>query len=151
MTYEITEAPAVPLLGHVEKIKIVEQALLGCADVAVLPVKHHVGEVKGVYLREGRIKADKYVLGHRHTTPHYMVILKGRMLMAEDDRVTEMGPGIYLCSPGRRKLAKTLEEVWGFNIMGTDQTSIPELEEELVITSDLYKEWLLLQKPVLVE
>lgn len=134
-----------------EKVKAVEHALLSAADVADLPVKHHVGEVKGVYLREGHIKADKYVLGHRHNTRHYLVIIKGRMLMAENDRVTEMGPGIYLCEPNVRKLAKTLEDVWGFNIMGTDKLEISEIDEELVVTSSLYKEWKLLQEsPALV-
>ena len=120
----------------------VEQAMLFEMDGEDLPVTHHVGEVKGIYLREGRMKRGHYILGHKHKTKHYMVIFSGKMRFLDGDKVvTITGPAVFTCEPNARKLLYILEEVHGMNIMATDLTDVAAIEDELVEKSDLYTEW----------
>lgn len=137
----MSEALAVQKATQNAVVGAVEQAVYRLCEMTEIPVTHHVGHAEGIYLREGRIPADRYVIGDKHLTRHYMVIIKGRMRMLDGDTVVEVGPGVIACEPGVHKLAYTLEEVWGINIMSTPLTDIASIEASLVEKSDLRREW----------
>jgi hypothetical protein len=127
------------------EIALMEKLMLASSDVQDIPVTHYLNEVKGIYMREGKVKADRYVLGDRHKTRHYMILFSGTMRMVNGDKVEEItGPNVILCEPNIRKLAYTVTDIHGINVMATDEVDVASIEQDLIEKSDTYNQWKLL-------
>lgn len=100
-------------------------------EQADCPVVHHFGP--GVYIRELRMKAGIFAIGHRQKFEHMNVLLKGRVLMLQNDgsTVEAVAPLMFIGKPGR-KMGYVLEDVVWQNIYATDVRDVSTLESMLL-------------------
>jgi hypothetical protein len=124
-----------------QSIEQVEALLLGHPKAIDIPLVHHVGEVKNVYMREAFFPANTFAIGHKHTTRHYNILLSGRMRVMNGDKVKEIiAPAVFIGEPGVRKVAFFVEDTRWLNVMSAEPTTIPELEALLIEKSETFKE-----------
>lgn len=111
-----------------------ESALLEQEQVEC-PLVHRFAP--GVYLREVFMPAGTFVLGHRHNTEHFNIVLKGRArVLIDGDMVEEISaPYTFASKPGVRKVLYVLEDMVWQTVHPTDETDIEKLESELVSPS----------------
>ena len=95
------------------------------------PVVHHFGP--GLYVREVRIPAGAFAVGHHQCREHLNVFLQGRVLMLGEDGTTRelVAPMIFTGQPGR-KMGLILEDVVWQNIYATDERDVEALEAMLL-------------------
>ena len=103
-----------------------ERIMLGMEQVEC-PVIHHFGP--GIYIRELSMKAGTMAIGHHQKHEHVNVLLKGRVLMVQDDGSTRevAAPLMYVGKPGR-KIGLVLEDMVWQNIYATTETDIEVIE-----------------------
>lgn len=108
-------------------------------DQASCPVNHYFGP--GIYIREVSMAAGLFAIGHKQTTEHMNVMLKGRVLMLQDDGSTvEMAaPLMFIGKPGR-KMGYILEDVVWQNIYPTDVRDVQVLESMFLDKSPAWQE-----------
>lgn len=138
----------------IDPIEKIEKAMLDAPPCGIdIPITHHLAEVDQVYMRECAIPAGSFVLGHRHKTRHYNILLSGRMRILMDGKVQEMtGPGkIFVSEAGIRKLAFFPEDSRVLNIHCAATTNLDELEALLIEKSDTFKEHALQQEAILLK
>lgn len=122
-----TDLAASAMRGLMSKgLEHAERALLA-QEQADCPVTHYFGP--GVYIRELRMKAGIFAIGHRQKHQHMNVLLKGRVLMLKNDgsAVEVSAPLTFVGEPGR-KMGYVLEDVVWQNIYATDVRDVPTLE-----------------------
>lgn len=109
-----------------EFIERAEAKMLGM-EQASCEVIHRFGP--GLYIRELRMKAGTFAIGHRQTTKHMNVMLCGRAIMLNPDGSTTelIAPQTFVSEPGR-KIGYIVEDIVWQNIYATDKTDIDELE-----------------------
>lgn len=108
-------------------IEQAERAMLAHQQ-ADCPVTHHFGP--GIYIRELRMKAGIFAIGHRQKHQHMNVLIKGRVLMLQNDgsTVEVAAPLTFVGEPGR-KMGYVLEDVVWQNVYATDVRDVPTLED----------------------
>jgi hypothetical protein len=96
-------------------------------EQAPCDVVHRFGP--GIYIREVRMCADTYAIGHAQKTEHLNVFIKGRVTMVNGDGTeTELvAPLTFVGKPGR-KVGYIHEDVIWQNIYATEETDIEKLE-----------------------
>jgi len=96
-------------------------------EQADCPVTHHFGP--GIYIRELRMKAGVFAIGHRQKYQHMNVLLKGRVLMLQNDgsTVEVCAPATFVGQPGR-KMGYVLEDVVWQNVYATNVRDVDTLE-----------------------
>jgi hypothetical protein len=106
-----------------------ERFALGLDQVGC-QVAHHFGP--GVYMRECRIPAGAFVVGHRHRFSHTNILLQGCMAFRQDDDPITVvrAPFLYVAKPGR-KMGLAREDVVWMNVFSTTETDIDALERAL--------------------
>jgi len=94
----------------------------------------------GLYIRELHAYKGTLIVGHEQKTTHFNVMLKGRiLLMNEDGSSTELiAPQSFTAKSGR-KVAYVLEDMIWQNIYPTTETDIEKLEETYLNKSDNWK------------
>lgn len=96
------------------------------------PVTHNFAP--DIYIREIFMPADTVVIGHKHLTEHFNVILKGKCRVMIGDVVEELtAPCTFVSGAGAQKIVNVLEDcIW--------QTvhSNPENEKDVNKLSDMY-------------
>lgn len=117
LKHDLTEANIYNVIG---KMMTCEQA--DC------PVTHHFGP--NIYIREVRIKAGVFSIGHYQKTEHLNYMVKGKVLMLQEDGTTKevSAPYLYTAKPGR-KIGLILEDMVWWNIYSTSETNVEALEE----------------------
>ena len=131
MTTELTitkDLAVATLRGLMSKgIDEAEQAMLSL-EQADCPVVHYFGP--GIYIRELRMRAGIFAIGHRQKHDHMNVLVKGRVLMLADDgsTVEVAAPKTFTAGPGR-KMGYVLEDVIWQNVYATDVRDVPTLED----------------------
>jgi len=103
------------------------------------PVRHIFGA--GVYIRELSAPAGTFLIGHMQKTAHMNVMVKGRVLMLNDDGsigIREAGFTGEL--QAGRKIGMVLEDMVWQNIYPTDETDVEILEETYLDKSEYSKE-----------
>lgn len=127
------------LTAPVDATEQIEAQLLQLPQVEC-PVLHHFGP--GVYIREVRMPAGTFAIGHRQKEPHLNVLLSGKVAMLGEDGVPRVvsAPLMYSGSPGR-KMGYILEDVVWQNIYSTDETNIEKLEERFLDKSNASKDF----------
>jgi hypothetical protein len=115
-----------------------ENAMLS-HEQADCPVVHRFGP--GVYIRELRMAAGVLAVGHRQKQQHMNVLIKGRVLMLQEDGSTAeiAAPLTFVGQPGR-KMGYVLEDVIWQNIYATDVTDVPTLESMFLDKSQAWEE-----------
>ena len=88
----------------------------------------------GLYIREVRIPAGTFAIGHEQRLEHMNVFVKGavRMLNADGTTTDMVAPMTFVGKPGR-KCGLILEDMIWQNIYATDVTDIDELEATYLI------------------
>lgn len=104
----------------------IEQRMLSM-DQADCPVRHYFS--KGIYIREVRLPAGIFAIGHEQKFAHMNVMISGKVRMLNDDGSTTdlIAPMTFVGKPGR-KIGLIVEDVVWQNIYPTDETDIETLE-----------------------
>lgn len=132
-----TDLAASAMRGLMSKgIEQAECAMLA-HEQADCPVVHYFGP--GIYIRELRMKAGIFAIGHRQKHQHMNVLIKGRVLMLQNDgsTVEVSAPMTFVGQPGR-KTGYVLEDVVWQNIYATNERDVPTLERMFL---DKSMEW----------
>lgn len=98
------------------------------------PVTHNFAP--DIYIREIFMPADTVVIGHKHLTEHFNVILKGKCRVMIGDVVEELtAPCTFVSGAGAQKIVNVLEDcIWQTVHSNTDnETDIETLESRYVI------------------
>jgi len=98
------------------------------------PVTHNFAP--DIYIREIFMPADTVVIGHKHLTEHFNVILKGKCRVMIGDVVEELtAPCTFVSGAGSQKIVNVLEDcIWQTVHSNTDnETDIETLESRYVI------------------
>jgi hypothetical protein len=76
------------------------------------PVTHNFAP--DIYIREIFMPADTVVIGHKHLTEHFNVILKGKCRVMIGDVVEELtAPCTFVSGAGSQKIVNVLEDcIW---------------------------------------
>lgn len=106
-------------------------------EQADCPVVHHFGP--GIYVRELHMKAGIFAIGHRQRFQHINILIKGRVLMLQNDgsTVEVSAPMTFVGEPGR-KMGYVLEDVIWQNVYATEVRDVPTLERMFL---DKSMEW----------
>lgn len=134
-----TDLAASAMRGLMSKgIENAEQFMLS-HEQADCPVVHHFGP--GVYIRELRMKAGIFAIGHRQKHQHMNVLIKGRVLMLQNDgsTVEVSAPLTFVGEPGR-KMGYVLEDVVWQNIYATEVRDVITLEDMFLDKSMAWEE-----------
>ena len=124
-------------------LELAEAVMLQQPQVAC-PVVHHFGP--GIYIREVFLPAGAWAIGHRQKYPHVNVMLKGRVVVLNEDGSTSelQAPLMFVGQPGR-KVGHVLEDVVWQNIYATDETDVEKLEAHFL---DKSPTWTLNQQQI---
>jgi quercetin dioxygenase-like cupin family protein len=96
-----------------------------------LPLKHLFAP--GVYYREITMPKGKVVLGKKHKTTHFNIVLTGHVTVCIGDELADLiAPCVFISEAGVQKLLYMHEETRWATIHPTDETNIEKLEELLV-------------------
>lgn len=127
-------------------IENAERAMLA-REQAECPVTHHFGP--GIYIRELRMKAGIFAIGHRQKHQHMNALIKGKVLMLQNDgsTVEVCAPLTFVGQPGR-KMGYVLEDVVWQNIYATDVRDVDILESMFLDKSMAWEEADLLRAQV---
>ena len=116
-----------------EKVQRLEKHFLK-EKQADCPVTHHFGP--NIYIREVRIPAGTFSIGHYQKTEHLNIMLAGRVTMVnEDGSHTELtAPQTFVAKPGR-KIGYIHEDLIWQNVYATSETDIEKLEDMFLLKS----------------
>lgn len=108
-------------------------------EQAYCPVVHHFGP--GIYIREVSMSAGLLAIGHRQTKEHVNIMLKGRVLMLQEDGTTKelVAPLMFTGKPGR-KIGYILEDVVWQNIYATEERDVEVLESMFLDKSAVWQD-----------
>lgn len=108
-------------------------------EQADCPVRHYFGD--GFCIREVRMKAGTFAIGHIQNFPQMNVFIKGKVLMLNPDgtkRVLE-APATFM-GPAGRKVGYILEDVIWQNIWPTTETDIEKIEAHFLTKKESFLE-----------
>jgi hypothetical protein len=108
-------------------------------EQAYCPVVHHFGP--GIYIREVSMAAGLFAIGHMQTQEHVNVMLKGRVLMLNEDGSTKelVAPLMFTGKPGR-KIGYIFEDVVWQNIYATEERDVEVLESMFLDKSAVWQD-----------
>lgn len=103
------------------------------------PITHRFAP--GIYIREVKMPAGSYVIGHHHKTPHLNIMLSGCLTILNDDgSKTELkAPQTFIANTGR-KIAYIHEDVIWQNVFATDERDVATLDDMFLDKSDAWLE-----------
>lgn len=111
-------------------------ALKDCEQVE-MPLTHRFSP--GIYIREIFMPAGTFVIGHKHKTQHFNIILSGRARVMMDGVIHEVAaPDIIESGGGVQKILYIEEDMrWAtVHANPTDERDVVKIEESLVELSD---------------
>lgn len=145
MTTQLDDAPLTHLIGNLQagglvraNVEHIEAAMLQEAQVDC-PVMHRFGP--GIYIREVFMPAGTLAIGHKQTTVHLNVFIKGRVTVINEDGSTTdlVAPMTFVGQPGR-KIGYVHEDVLWQNVYATSETNVEALEATFIEKSDPWLE-----------
>jgi SET domain len=93
----------------------------------------------GIYMREMRVPADSFIMGHAHKTEHLNLLMRGRMRMFTEHGHNDLSaPALCIGSPGRKVAYAFEESVW-INLHATNERDIEKLDEMLLEKSSYWE------------
>lgn len=130
------------------QIEAIEAELLNAFGLSNIEVEHRFAP--GVYYRTIVMPTASYIIGHEHTTEHANIITQGRAIVMIGDELKEVMAGDHFNSkPGIRKILFILDNCKWTTVHPTNETSIPKLEDQLIVKSQSHLRYLA-SHPVLV-
>jgi hypothetical protein len=124
-------APASP--ADIERL---EARLLNMEQVDC-PLVHRFTD--GAYLREITMPAGMFIIGQKHRTRHFNVVLSGKAVVMMDGIVRPVtAPDIFESDPGVRKVLYIVEEMRWATLHVTPETDMAKLEELLIEKSPAF-------------
>ena len=104
-----------------------------------IPVTHTFAP--GVYMREVRMPAGAFVIGHCHNTEHLNVVMTGRASVLMEGKVHQIvGPCVIKSAVNVRKVLYIHEDMIWATVHPTQETDLVRLEAELIVKSDAFLE-----------
>lgn len=101
------------------------------------PLTHQFTD--GAYLRTIRMAAGLLVIGQKHKTRHFNIVLRGSAMVMMDGVVKRIdGPCIFESEPGVRKVLFMLSDVEWATLHVTPETDLEKLENLLIEKSDAF-------------
>lgn len=95
------------------------------------PVNHMFSP--GVYMREITMAAGSFIIGKKHKTKHFNIILSGKARVMSGGDVFEVeAPYVFVSDAGVQKVLHILEEMKWITVHPSDETDIKTLEDALV-------------------
>ena len=100
------------------------------------PVSHTF--VNGNYIRELRVKAGTFLIGHYQKTQHINMFVKGKVAMYNPDGTFKIltAPMYFIGEPGR-KVGFVIEDMVWINVYATKETDVDKIEDEFLDKSIL--------------
>lgn len=102
------------------------------------PETHHYF-AKGMYMRTIFSPAGTVIVGKKHKTEHFYVVMTGKVRVTMGDEVLELdagknGPQILTCPIGTKRAVYVMEDAWRMNVHLNDEDShdIEKLETVMV-------------------
>ena len=113
-----------------------EHVMLGM-EQADCPVIHHFGD--GIYIREVRMKAGTFAIGHHQNFDHMNIFIAGKVQMYLEDGNTRIlqAPMTFIGKPGR-KVGLILEDVIWQNVYATHERDVDKLETHFLTKSAVW-------------
>ena len=103
------------------------------------PITHRFAD--GIYIREVRMPAGSYVIGHHHKTPHLNIMLSGRLtIINQDGSKTDLEAPQTFIAPVGRKIAYIHEDVIWQNVFATEERDVLTLEDMFLDKSEAWLE-----------
>lgn len=103
------------------------------------PITHRFAP--GIYIREVRMPAGSYVIGHHHTTDHLNIMLSGHLtILNEDGTKTDLKAPQTFIAPSGRKIAYIHEDVIWQNVFATNERDVETLEAMFLDKSEAWLE-----------
>lgn len=127
-------------MNDLSLIERCEALMLDNPEQIDCPVIHHFSP--GLYIREVKIPAGMFVMGHWQKKPHLNIFLRGRVTIVRelgDQPVDLVAPMIFTGEPGR-KIGYTHEDVVWLNVYPTTETDVEKLEEMFLDKSLAWQE-----------
>mgnify|MGYP003147364294 FL=1 len=122
-----------------EKISDLEQAIVDMGDTTgevmhdANPVKHTF--VGGCYVREIYNPADQLLITKIHKKEHPFFLMKGEMSILTEEGIQNIkAPYQGVTKPGTKRAIYTHEECIFITVHATDNTTIEDVEEEVICT-----------------
>lgn len=100
------------------------------------PVSHTF--VNGNYIRELRVKAGTFLIGHYQKTQHINMFVKGKVALYNNDGTFKIltAPMYFIGEPGR-KVGYVIEDMVWINVYATKETDVDKIEDEFLDKSVL--------------
>lgn len=103
------------------------------------PITHRFAP--GIYIREVRMPAGSYIIGHHHRTDHLNIMLTGHLtILNEDGTKTELHAPQTFIAPAGRKIAYIHEDVIWQNVFATEESDVETLEAMFLDKSEAWLE-----------
>ena len=119
-----------------QAIEQVEERLLDFPQLE-MPLTHRFAP--GVYLREIFMPAGSIVIGHRHKTEHFNLVLTGRLNVMINGVVEHLtAPCVFKSGVDVRKVLFIIEDTRWVTVHPTDETDLGKLEDLLIIKSPTF-------------
>lgn len=124
-------------LNTQEAIDALEEALLQLPQTEV-PLGHYFAP--GVYMREVTMPAGSFIIGHRHMTEHFNIVLTGRakVLVGDGKVATVQAPCIMKSLAGIRKVLLIEEDMRWVTVHPTEETDVGKLDALLIQKTPAY-------------
>jgi len=122
-------------VGSIHEIDFTKSLIDECLKLPQVdcPLNHHF--CGGVYARQITMPADTFVIGKRHKTSHFNIILKGKAHVLIDGVVSLVeAPCILNSEENIRKILYIIEDMTWVTIHATQETDIAKLENDLVFS-----------------
>lgn len=106
-------------------------------DQVPCPIQHRFAP--GVYMRECRMPAGTFVIGHKHNTAHFNIVLTGRAKVYMQGAVHEVvAPCVLTSEVGVRKVLLIEEEMTWLTVHPTEETNLEILDATLIEKSETF-------------
>lgn len=124
-----------------EKISELEEAVVNIEGGMTGEMLHKTNPVKhrfagGCYIREIYNPADELIITKIHKKEHPFFLMKGEMSILTEEGIQNIkAPYQGITKPGTKRAIYTHEECIFITVHSTDNTSIKDVEEEVVCTN----------------
>lgn len=137
----VTDLPVADVLGCLSRQMDVSPEAVETVVAQLLPLPqvdvgttHHFAP--GVYVREVTMPAGTFVIGHRHLTEHFNIVLTGRAAVMMEGQMHEIvAPCIFKSGAGVQKILYIQETMRWQTVHATDETDPDILMGMLVAPS----------------
>ena len=123
-----------------EKISELEEAVVSADNGITGEILHDVNPVKhtfagGCYVREIYSPADELIITKIHKKEHPFFLMKGEMSILTEEGIQHIkAPYQGVTKPGTKRAIYTHEECIFITVHATDNTTIEDVEDEVVCT-----------------